>query len=90
VDVRAQVRLDDVKPEHVAVELYHGRIDTHGHLVEGSSEPMACEKNLENGTYVYHGQIPCHSSGQHGYAVRVVPQHPDLTHKYDTGLILWS
>jgi glycogen phosphorylase len=90
VEVRAHVRLGDVKPEHVAVELYHGRIDTHGHLVEGNSEPMACEKNLENGTYVYHGQIPCHTSGQHGYAVRVVPQHPDLTHKYDTGLILWS
>ena len=90
VEVRAHVRLGDVKPEHVAVELYHGRIDTHGHLVEGNSESMTCEKNLENGTYVYHGQIPCHTSGQHGYAVRVVPQHPDLTHKYDTGLIIWS
>lgn len=90
VDVRACVRLGHVKPDSIAVELYHGRVDTHGHLVEGNSEPMAFEKNLENGTYWYRGKIPCLSSGQHGYAVRVVPQHADLTHKYDTGLILWS
>jgi starch phosphorylase len=65
-------------------------VDSHGHLVEGSSELMACDKNLENGTYSYLGRIPCLSSGQHGFAVRVVPTHPDLPHKYDTGLILWS
>ncbi len=90
VEVRARLHLGEVKPEDVSVELYHGRVDTHGQLVEGSSEQMGCEKNLENGTYSYSGQIPCLSSGQHGYAVRVVPTHPDLPHKYDTGLILWS
>jgi len=90
VEVHALIHLGEVKPEHVAVELYHGRVDSHGHLVEGSSEQMTCEKNLENGAYSYTGRIPCLSSGQHGFAVRVVPTHPDLPHKYDTGLILWS
>ncbi len=90
VEVRARIQLGDVKPDDVAVELYHGRIDTHGQLVEGSSELMTCGDHVENGTYWYHGHIPCLRSGQHGYAVRMVPRHSDLTHRYDTGLIRWS
>lgn len=90
VKVRARVHLDGVKPEDVAVELYHGRMDPSGELVEGQSEPMACKDHLGNGDYWFHGEIPCHRSGQHGYAVRVIPRHQDLTHRYDTGLILWE
>lgn len=90
VEVRARIQLGDVKPDDVAVELYHGRVDTHGQLVEGRSEQMTCGEHLENGTYWYDGRIPCLRSGQHGYAVRVVPRHSDLTHRYDTGLIRWS
>ncbi|HKQ50160.1 MAG TPA: alpha-glucan family phosphorylase [Phycisphaerae bacterium] len=90
VSVRARVHLGDVKPDDVAVELYHGRVDAHGHLVEGASEAMSCRDHIENGTYWFNGEVPCHRSGQHGYAVRIVPRHPDLTHRFDTGLILWS
>jgi starch phosphorylase len=84
------VHLGAVKPEDVAVELYHGRVDPHGQLVEGASEVMACRDHIENGTYWFNGEVPCHRSGQHGYAIRVVPQHADLMHRFDTGLILWS
>lgn len=90
VNVRAKVYLDSVKPDDVAVELYHGRVDPHGQLVEGNAETMTCSQNLEQGVYMFTGEIPCQRSGQQGYAVRIVPRHPDLTHRYDTGLILWS
>lgn len=90
VRVRAQVHLGKVRPEDVAVELYHGRIDPHGQLVEGSAEEMRCGDHLENGSYRFDGTIPCRRSGQHGYAIRVLPRHPDLTHRYDTGLIYWG
>jgi starch phosphorylase len=84
------VHLAGVKPDDVAVELYHGRVDPHGQLVEGSSEQMRCADHLENGSYWFDGKIPCRRSGQHGYAIRVMPRHADLPHRYDTGLILWS
>lgn len=90
VGVRAQVHLGGVRPEDVAVELYHGRIDPNGMLVEGSCEEMKCGDHLDNGYFRYEGRIPCRRSGQHGYAIRVVPRHPDLVHRYDTGLICWS
>jgi starch phosphorylase len=90
IDVRAKVRLGGVAPDDVAVELYHGRLDAHGQLAEGGSEPMGCEEKLEDGLFWFRGQIPCRSSGRHGYAVRVLPRHHNLAHRYDTGLILWS
>jgi hypothetical protein len=27
---------------------------------------------------------------RHGYAVRMLPRHDDLPHRYDTGLSLWG
>jgi len=90
VDVRARVQLGNVRPDEVAVELYHGRVDAHGQLIEGNCEPMTCREHLENGSYLFEGQIPCHRSGQQGYAVRIVPRHADQTHRYDTGLVIWA
>ena len=90
VDVKAKVQLGTIKPDDVAVELYHGRLDAHGQLCEGNSEMMTCESHAENGSYWFQGRIPCHRSGQQGYAVRVLPRHADLPHRFDTGLILWG
>lgn len=90
VNIHARVHLGDVSPDDVAVELYHGRIDAYGRLVEGNSLSMNCEQHLENGSYRFDGQIPCQRSGHHGYAVRIVPRHANLPHRFDTGLILWG
>ncbi|MFQ5429108.1 MAG: alpha-glucan family phosphorylase [Phycisphaerae bacterium] len=90
VAVRARVHLGPVNPEDVAVELYHGRVDAGGQLAEGHTDAMHCRDHLDNGTYWFEGRIPCRRSGQHGFAVRVIPRHPDLTHRFETGLILWG
>ena len=90
VSVRAKVHLGKVTPDDVSVELYHGRVDPYGELVEGLSQPMQCKEHMENGTYLFDGEIPCMRSGQHGYAVRVMPKHADLVHRFDTGLIRWA
>ena len=90
VHVRAKVHLAEVKPEDVAVELHHGRVNAYGELVEGHNEPMTCGEQVSEGTYWFNGEIPCLRSGQHGYAIRILPQHPDLVHRFDTGLILWG
>ncbi|MBN2563165.1 MAG: alpha-glucan family phosphorylase [Phycisphaerae bacterium] len=99
IDIRAKVRLGTIKPDDIAVELYHGRIDMHGQLAEATTQAMECKERVtegtegtgtETGTYWFQGEIPCRRSGQHGYAVRVLPRHPDLVHRYDTGLIQWG
>jgi starch phosphorylase len=36
------------------------------------------------------GTIPCRSSGQHGFAIRVLPRHRDLANPFQTGLVCWG
>jgi starch phosphorylase len=41
-------------------------------------------------SWVFSGAIPCRSSGQHGYAVRVLPRHGDLGNPFEPGLVSWG
>ncbi len=44
----------------------------------------------EGKIWLFKGTIPCRSSGQHGYAVRVLPKHRDLANPFESGLIVWG
>ena len=43
-----------------------------------------------NGVVVFEGQIPLTTSGQHGYAVRIMPRHEDLIDQHDAGKVIWA
>ncbi|MFO0973390.1 MAG: alpha-glucan family phosphorylase [Phycisphaerae bacterium] len=90
MQVRAILRLDQVRPEEVAVELFHGSVDAHGQILHGRSEPMACDGAAQDGRVTFAGRFTCLRSGRHGFSVRVVPRHAHLAHRYDTGMVLWS
>jgi starch phosphorylase len=89
--VSAQIRLGSIRPEEVSVELYYGPLDSHGAIASGSSSPLRCEgKNGSEETYRYSGAIPCEYSGQYGYALRIVPHHPEMAARYNVGLVQWG
>jgi glycogen phosphorylase len=90
VEVRAEVHLGPVRPDEVAVELYHGAVDANQQIVNGTPIPMICLERSEDETYTFTGSIPCSSSGLRGYALRVLPKHEDLSNAYEPGLILWA
>ncbi len=91
LQVRCQVRLGSIKPSDVTVELYQGNVDSQGNIQDGESVPMECIGAADdNGVHIFNGFIPCRYSGLCGFAVRVIPQHPDLACKHDTGLIRWD
>jgi starch phosphorylase len=41
-------------------------------------------------SWTFTGTIPCKSSGQYGYAVRVLPRHKDLSNPFEPGLVCWG
>jgi hypothetical protein len=44
-----------------------------------------------DGEYFFEAtDVVCGASGRHGYTVRVLPYHPDLTTPFLPGLILWA
>ncbi|MHB0871045.1 MAG: alpha-glucan family phosphorylase [Chloroflexota bacterium] len=90
VEVRADVRLGEIRPEDVTVELYHGPMDADLEIRDGVPIQMICVDRNGDGTYGFSGAIPCSASGVRGYALRVLPKNDDLSNPYETGLILWA
>ncbi len=90
LQVRCRVALGSIDPADVAVELYHGPLGSDGQIEMGEAVMMDWVGSAKDEAHVFSGFIPCRYSGQCGFAVRVVPSHPDLVDKHDTSLIRWD
>jgi starch phosphorylase len=89
LEVQARVQLGPLKPDDVEVQLFHGPVDSLGEIAQPHTVTMA-NQALDNGAYVYYGAIPCRASGQHGFAVRILPKHVALANPFMTGLVCWG
>jgi glycogen phosphorylase len=91
LDVRARVQLGGLSPDDVEVQLFHGVVDSFGDIPNPRTVPMSHNGRPEGqGAWAFQGTIPCRSSGQHGYAVRVLPKHADLGNPFEPGLLTWG
>lgn len=91
VKVQAVIKLGRLKPADIAVEIYHGIVDSGGNIEDGEVTQMQYQGNGEvTELYNFAGEIPCTTSGRHGFALRILPTHADLVEPYEPGLILWE
>lgn len=90
LQVRAELRLGSLSPADVKVEIYHGSVDATGSIHGAQVIGMRSTQKSTSGAYVFEGEIPCRTSGQHGFAVRVLPFHPRLPRTFEPGLIRWG
>jgi len=89
--VRARVRLGQLTPEDVSVQIYHGPLDAAGNINEGEIIHMMLSDETEKGSVsLFSGAIRYFKSGRHGFTVRVVPHHDDLGTPFETGLLHWA
>ena len=88
--VRAQVHLGQLSPKDVIVELYLGRVNMAGDLVDGQAVVMQPGEARSAGIYDYSVETAVARSGLHGFTVRVRPSHPDLPVRFIPGLICWA
>lgn len=89
VNVTAQVELAGLSPDEVAVELYHGRLSNQGEILAPERVEMVPESQAGE-SWSYRVAVVCARTGQHGYAVRILPKHPDLVHPFIPGLVRWA
>jgi starch phosphorylase len=89
--VKAQVHLGPLSPNDVQVQLFHGLVDSLGDIPQPQTVTMSTNGTPPDGqAYLFSGTIPCRSSGQHGYSVRVLPRHGDLANPFEPGLVCWG
>jgi starch phosphorylase len=87
--VSVTVRLGELSTDDVAVQLAHGRVGANGELVDPELVELSPDGSAD-GTCLYAGSFRTDDPGLYGYAVRVIPSHPDLTTPMDLGLIAWG
>jgi starch phosphorylase len=90
LQVKARVNLGGLSPEDVQVQLFHGVVDNVGEIPAPQTLTMSTNGSNENRTWIYSGTLRCRASGQQGYAVRVLPKHPDLANPFEPGLVCWG
>ncbi|MDP1662969.1 MAG: hypothetical protein Q8L55_13720, partial [Phycisphaerales bacterium] len=90
VRVSATVRLADTASGEVHVQLFHGRLDALGAMLDGHALAMQHSKDLGNGRHVFTGAFAPAFSGDHGFSVRVIPSDPRLVNPFVPGLITWD
>jgi len=88
---RSRVALGGLTPEDVEVQLYLGRLDPAGDIVQPQTITMQPEGRQDRGWHLFEATaVPCCRSGLHGYTVRVLPRHADLRSHFLPGLITWA
>jgi starch phosphorylase len=88
--VRAYMRLAQLTPDDISVELFQGPLDARGDIVRPKIIPMTPSGITNGDVHEFTGAIECGTSGRHGYTVRVLPKNPDLVAPNKEGLVLWT
>ena len=92
VPVTAQVRLGDLTPADVWVEIYHGPLDGTGQIDPRTESTVIMEPGpqVSPGVYEFKGVIPVRASGANGYTLRILPRNEELVTPYELHLIRWA
>ncbi len=72
--VTTEVRLGELSPEEIDVEVYHGPVDTSNQIVESHVGKMEVAEDRGNGSYVYRHEVACRTTGRYGFTARVAPR----------------
>lgn len=88
--VRVEVCLDQIDPQDIKVQLYCSPLDIRGRLGRGDTVELRHEGCIEDDVHAFTGAIRCPSTGRYGFAVRILPNHPDLSLRQIQGLMLWA
>jgi glycogen phosphorylase len=87
--VNARVRLGNLAPIDVEVQLYQGTLDAKDELHDASTVAMN-HLGGADGVHNYTCNVPFKNSGRHGYTVRVIPKHERVLIPHELTLIRWA
>ncbi|HET7523499.1 MAG TPA: hypothetical protein VFJ79_05075, partial [Acidimicrobiales bacterium] len=91
--VTVEVTLGSLTTEDVAVELLHGPVAPGDEIAEAQVVKLQLQDpkdGAQSGLVRYGGSFRCDKAGRHGYTVRIVPDHPDLSAPLELGCVAWA
>ncbi len=90
VSLQVQAHPGSLRPGDLQFHVVHGPAWADGTLRPAGEAALSLEGRAEDGICHYQGSFEPAARGRVGYAVRVLPNHPDLRNALDAGLVLWA
>lgn len=87
--ITVPVRLGELKPDEVEVELYYGPLSMTGKIAVSHRQTMTLKETREHGDYVFECRLDCRTTGRYGFTARVIP-HGDTWTQSLPGMITWA
>ncbi|MEO1068041.1 MAG: alpha-glucan family phosphorylase, partial [Cyanobacteria bacterium J06638_6] len=88
--VSAAIRLGNLTPDDVQVELYQGTVAIDGEIHTGTATPMVYQGQDADGRSCYALEMKYTASGLQGLSLRILPTHRYLNSLYAPKLVLWA
>ena len=88
VTVSCTAELGGLTTDDVTVQLYYGRVNGDGELKQVQTMDMELAEGKS--TAAWQCELPCSSSGRHGFNVRVIPRHPEMINPMCPGMVVWA
>ncbi len=79
ISVKATVRLGNLSPDDITVQVYYGSINHVDDITAPATKPLSLKSSQDN-TYTFGGEFYWTDSGVQGFTVRILPDHPLLAH----------
>lgn len=86
--VSVGLRAPGLLPEHLLVEVQHGKIEHDGWLTHRESVRLEFDRE-EDGLLMFRGSFRCSHSGHQGFTVRVLPFHGDFGRVIEPEMVSW-
>ena len=89
--VGVRVALGALRPDDVEVQLCYGLLDAKGDIPEPKALALLPTGPADGNRVVpFGGAVPCKTSGQFGFSVRVLPKHANLPNLFEPGFVTWG
>ena len=89
--VQAVVQLGELAPDDVVVQVVHGSLTPAGELATTTATSLAPAGSADgSGAYRYEGGFCLEKAGPYGFAIRVIPSHPDLANVAELGRMTFA
>jgi starch phosphorylase len=88
--VTAHIDLNNVMPNEVQVELYHGKVSSQTSEIVDAFRAEMKWLRTEGSENLYQVRVECNDTGMQGHTVRILPKHEGLVHPYRSGFIKWA
>jgi phosphorylase/glycogen(starch) synthase len=89
-DVSVRIDPGKLEPKEVLAELVIGKKDGNGFTEPPDCVPLRPDGKDADGVLTFSVSYTVRQNGAYAYGIRVLPYHPDLAAKQETGLVYWG